>query len=117
MDSTESNWGTVTLTALDGKSLRESLNVLLVVAGRAENTGMGWNEAKNSIGTAWGTAPTIVEGLPVKVSLLEMDKFRLFTLDSAGNKDIEVKTVKKRGTQELHIGAQHKTLWYLLTRE
>jgi hypothetical protein len=117
MDTTKSNWGTVTLTALDGKSLDESSNALLVVAGRAENTGMGWNEEMNSVGTEWGTAPTIVEGIPVKLTLLEMDKFSLFKLDSAGSKQSEIKTVKKRRAQELHIGAQHKTLWYLLTRE
>jgi hypothetical protein len=117
MDSTETNWGTVTLTSLDAKPLEGSSNVLLVVAGRAENTGMGWNEAKNSIGTEWGAAPTIVEGIPVKVSLLGLDKFKLFKLDPAGNKADEVNTLDKRRTQELHIGAQHKTLWYLLTRE
>ena len=117
MDTIPNNWGTVTLTALDGKPLIESSNVLLVVAGRAENTGMGWNEEKNSVGTEWGTAPTIVEGIPVKITLREMDKFSLFTLDPAGNRGSEVKIVNKRGTQVLHIGSQHKTLWYLLTRE
>jgi len=117
MDTTPTNWGTVTLTALDGKPLNESSNSLLVVAGRAENTGMGWNEKRNSVGTEWGTAPTIVEGIPVIITLHEMDKFRLFKLDSAGNKGSEVKTVNKRRTQVLHIGSQHKTLWYLLTRE
>jgi hypothetical protein len=117
MDSTDTNWGTVTLTALDGNPLNESTNVLLVVAGRAENTGMGWNEEKNSVGTEWGTAPTIVEGIPVKITLLEMDRFGMFKLDAAGNRSNEVKTVNKGGKQVLHIGAQHKTLWYLLTRE
>jgi len=117
MDSTSNNWGAVTLTALDGQPLTESSNALLVVAGRAENTDMRWNEEMNSVGTEWGMAPTIVEGIPVKITLLEMDKFRIFKLDPAGNKGSEIKTVKKRGTQVLHIGSQHKTLWYLLTRE
>ena len=48
MDTISNNWGTVTLTSIDGKPINESSNVLLVVAGRAENTGMGWNEKKNS---------------------------------------------------------------------
>ena len=117
MDSTETNWGAVTLTTVDGKSLDESSKVLLVAAGRAENTGMIWNEAKNSISTNWGEAPTIVEGIPVKISLREMDKFKLFALDPEGNKSDEIKTVKRRSLQELHLGAQYKTLWYLLTRE
>jgi hypothetical protein len=117
MDTTSNNWGTVTLTALDGKSLDESSNVLVVVAGRAENTGMGWNEEMNSIGSEWGTAPTIAEGLPVKITLSEMTKFRLFRLDQAGNKGSEIKIVRKSGNQVLNLGAQHKTLWYLLARD
>jgi hypothetical protein len=117
MDTTYNNWGTVTLTAVDGKSMNESSNVLLVVAGRAENTGMGWNDEMNSIGSEWGTAPTIAEGLPVKITLNETDKFKLYTLDPAGNKGSEIKVLKKRGTQVLNLGAQHKTIWYLLTRD
>jgi hypothetical protein len=117
MDTTYNNWGTVTLTALDGKSMNESSNVLLVVAGRAENTGMGWNDEMNSVGTEWGIAPTIAEGLPVKITLNEMDNFKLYTLDPAGNQGSEIKIVKKKGTQVLNLGAQHKTIWYLLTRD
>ena len=117
MDTISNNWGTVTLTAIDGKPLNESSNVLLVVAGRAENTGMGWNEEMNSVGSEWGTAPTIAEGIPVKITLREMEKFRLFILDPAGNKGAEVKIMNKRKTQVLHIGSQYRTLWYLLTRD
>jgi hypothetical protein len=117
MDTISNNWGTVTLTAIDGKPINESSKVLLVVAGRAENTGMGWNEKQNSVGTEWGTAPTIAEGLPVKISLREMDKFRVFTLDPAGNTGNEIKTIKRRGIQVLNLGSQYKTLWYLLSRE
>ncbi|MCK5370459.1 MAG: hypothetical protein KAQ62_17980, partial [Cyclobacteriaceae bacterium] len=117
MDTIPDNWGVVTLTSLDGKSLNEAANILLVAAGKAENTGMGWNEERNSIGTEWGSSPTIAEGLPVKITLRDMDRLKMFALDSAGNRGNEIRVLKRRGNQEIHIGAQHKTLWYLLTKE
>ncbi|MCK5102497.1 MAG: hypothetical protein KAR17_06765 [Cyclobacteriaceae bacterium] len=117
MDTIPDNWGVVTLTSLDGKSLNEAANILLVAAGKAENTGMGWNEERNSMGTEWGSSPTIAEGLPVKITLRDMDRLKMFALDSAGNRGNEIRVLKRRGNQEIHIGAQHKTLWYLLTKE
>ena len=41
-----------------------------------------------------------------------MDKFKLYTLDQAGNQGSEIKIVKKKGAQVLNLGAQHKTKWY-----
>jgi hypothetical protein len=117
MDTIPDNWGVVTLTSLDGKSLNEASNILLVAAGKVENTGMGWNEERNSIGTEWGSSPTIAEGIPVKITLRDMDRLNMFALDSAGNRGNEIRVLKRRGNQELHIGAQYKTLWYILTRE
>ncbi|MFC2123784.1 hypothetical protein ACFLU5_03145 [Bacteroidota bacterium] len=117
MDTIPGNWGAITLTAIDGKPLDASSNILLVAAGKAENTNMGWNEEKNSVGTNWGTSPSIVEGIPAKITLLEMEDLKMFTLDSAGNRGSELSIVHRKGNQEIHIGAQHKTLWYLLTRD
>ena len=117
MDNTPYNWGVVTLTAIDGKALDESANILLVCAGRAENTDMIWNEDKTSVSTNWGKAPTRVEGIPVKITLSDMDKLRMYILDPAGNPGNEIKIERHRGNQVISIGAQHKTLWYLLTRE
>jgi hypothetical protein len=117
MDTIPGNWGVITLTAIDGKPLDESSNILLVAAGKAENTDMGWNDEKNSVGTDWGTAPSIVEGIPAKITLLEMDDLKMFALDSAGNRGNEISIMHRKGNQVIHIGAQYKTLWYLLNRE
>ena len=88
-----------------------------MAAGKAENTNMGWNDEKNSVGTDWGTAPSIVEGIPAKITLIEMEDLKLFALDSAGNRGDEIRIARHKRNQEIHIGAQYKTLWYLLSRE
>jgi hypothetical protein len=117
MDQTEHNWGTVTLTAMDGQAIPESSGILVVVAGRAENTDMQWNAEKTSVGSNWGTSPVRVEGLPVMITLQNMDRRALIPLDSAGNAREEIAITRSGNEQVLHLGAQHKTLWYFLTKK
>jgi len=117
MDTTPFNWATVTITSLDGKPLEESSRILLAAAGRAENTAMKWNEEKTTVGTGWGDAPTMVEGIPARLIFRDMDKFSVYSLDPAGNRITEVPVFKKGKNQSFSIGAQYKTLWYIIVRE
>ena len=50
----------ITLSALDDQPLSRSGSMLLTATGRAENTGMVWDERRANV-TAWGTAPTRIE--------------------------------------------------------
>ena len=50
----------ITLSALDDQPLSRSGSMLLTATGRAENTGMAWDEHRFNV-TAWGTAPTRIE--------------------------------------------------------
>jgi len=117
MDTTEYNWATITLTSLDGKPVDNSSSILLVAAGRVENTGMGWNEEKTSVGAEWGEPPSLAEGIPAYITLSEMDRFKVFALDTLGHKDQEIKVKRKKQQYTFAIGAQYKTLWYLLERD
>ncbi|MBG0858902.1 MAG: hypothetical protein IQL11_05320 [Bacteroidales bacterium] len=117
MDTTTHNWATITLTSLDGKPLEESSKVLLVAAGRVENTGWKWDEKFTTLGGNWGKAPTRAEGIPAKLIFRDMDKFKVYALDPAGKEITEIDVRKERGDQVLNIGAQYETLWYILTRE
>jgi hypothetical protein len=117
MDSTEFNWAAITLTSLDGISLETSAKVLLVAAGRVENTDMGWNEDQTSVGADWGKAPSRAEGIPAHIYLNDVNKFRVYVLDSIGRKTTEIRVGKKARQRYFVIGAQYKTLWYLLERE
>jgi hypothetical protein len=45
---------------MDDQPLSRSGSMLLTATGRAENTGMAWDEHRFNV-TAWGTAPTRIE--------------------------------------------------------
>jgi len=116
MDTTPYNWAAITLTSLDSKPVEESSKILLVAAGRAENTDWKWNENKTSLGGDWGNAPTRVEGIPAWITFRNTGIFRVQTLDPAGNPGNEIKVNKNGKAFIFGIGAQYKTLWYLITR-
>ena len=117
MDTTPNNWATITLTSLDGKPVEESSRILLVAAGKAENTDWKWNENKTSLGRNWGNAPTRVEGIPAKLTFSNMDNFKVQPLDTYGTPGEEI-LIKKKGREiSFGIGAQYKTLWYIISRE
>ena len=116
MDNTEYNWASIALVALDGVPISSSAKMLLVAAGRVENTGMGWNETRTSLSDQWGTAPVIAEGIPARLSMDITGKLSASTLDPQGRKTGEVRLRKSKGRQVLDIGPEHKTLWYLLEK-
>lgn len=116
MDATPNNWAAITLSSLDSKPLEESSKILLVAAGRAENTGWKWNENKTTLGGDWGNAPTRVEGIPARITFRNTESFKVQSLDPAGNPVNEIKVNKNGKTFVFGIGAQFKTLWYIITR-
>ena len=116
MDTTEYNWATIALASMDGKPIANSSAMLLVAAGRVENTEMGWNEDKTSVGADWGKSPTRAEGIPARISIRNSDDFKVYVLDENENKGKELKVHKNGNSRSFVIGAQHKTLWYLLER-
>ena len=66
---TRTNWCTIALTLLDGESFKENpAGALLVAAGIAENTNMGWKDAAHStVGPDWGRPPSVVETIAATV--------------------------------------------------
>ena len=117
MDTTRFNWATITVTALDGKPVERSSRILLVAAGRVENTGWKWDAEKTTLGGDWGKSPTIAEGIPAKLVFRGMNKFSVFSLDPSGNQVNEVPVVRRGEDQSFGIGAQYKTLWYIISRK
>ena len=94
MDSTQNNWATITLTALDGKPIEKS--------SRMERwPGCGCAQA---------------EGIPARLMFRNMDKFSVHALDPSGNPTAEITVSNNKDAQVFGIGAQYKTLWYILTR-
>jgi len=117
MNSIPGNWAAITLTSLDAKPIEKSSRILLVAAGKAENTDWQWNENKTSLGENWGNAPTRVEGIPAKFTFSNMDNFKIRPLDAYRNPGDEIPVTRKGKNLSFGIGSQYKTLWYVISRE
>ncbi|NIA15134.1 MAG: hypothetical protein GWP08_13765 [Nitrospiraceae bacterium] len=111
----ESGWATVAAGALDGKPLAESSKILVVAVGRVENSNMGWNADRTSVGRHLGTAPTVAEGISAVLRI--PGGMKVAALDEAGNPKAEVASTFHDGALEFQIGPEHETLWYAVTPE
>ncbi|HWX19734.1 MAG TPA: beta-galactosidase [Candidatus Binatia bacterium] len=112
------NFAVLTLNAVDGRPLNRSGRLLLVAAGNVENTGMGWNADHTSVGTQWGQAPTICEGISAKVTLATTaNAARIQALDGKGARAGEVPAKLAAGKLSFEIGPRFKTLWYEIVVE
>ncbi len=117
MDSTPYNWASISLAALDGKPINGSSKMLLVVAGRAENTDMGWNDARTTVGNKWGIAPTRVEGIPVRINFKNMNSLKVSSLDPAGNVNLAIPVHGNSKEQRINLDSRYETLWFLVEQE
>lgn len=108
------NWAAVSLTVMDGGDFKSAGRFLITASGAAENTEMGWKSPeKNSVGRDWGKAPSLVEGIPVKISLPQPpSKLKAWALDARGQRGKEVPLREKGKGSLLEIGPEYQTLWY-----
>ncbi len=98
----------LTLVSLDGRALAASSKLLLSVAARVENQGMGWNADRTSVGRNWGTGPVIAERVPVTVTLPGAG-WTAEALDGTG-------APAGRTTLSLNAPGQPASLWFLIQR-
>ena len=110
----EKGWACVALGALDGKPLAESSKTLVVAAGRVENSNLGWNEDRTTVGRNWGSAPTVAEGITATIRF--PGAVKVSVLDGIGAPTAQVRTTPAAGGTKFEIGPQYKTLWYAVTR-
>ena len=95
---TTAGFASMMLVPLDSKPLSESKRMLLTAIGRAENTGMKWNAARDSVGDDWSTGPVRAETVPMALSLA--GKATLYVLDPSGRrtKEFPLDATTGRGT-------------------
>jgi hypothetical protein len=111
-------WQTAVLVRLDDKddAPDSTKRALLVATGRYANTGWDWtNDARNSLGTNWGTAPTLVEIVPVTLSLKADVSAKAWALDATGKRVEEVDVEMNDGNAIIRVGPGHTdtaTLFY-----
>jgi hypothetical protein len=84
--------------------------LLITATARAENTDLLWTSAAHeSVGKAWGRAPSLVEGVRATISLpTNAGRFRVWALDERGIRRKEI--ILRDGILELD--PQHRALWY-----
>ncbi|HEV3121719.1 MAG TPA: hypothetical protein VGY53_07445, partial [Isosphaeraceae bacterium] len=107
-------WAALSLTAIDGTSFRSPGHVLLTATGDVENTGMKWKNAeKTSVGSDWGKAPTLVEGITARIALPGAARgTTAWSLDERGQRKRAMPVGEAGGRALLELGPKYQTLWY-----
>ena len=76
---------------------------------------MGWkNLEKSTVGKDWGEAPTIVEGIPARITLpYAARSVEAWPLDPCGQRGRPMAVGgSTSGNGVIAIGPQHRTIWY-----
>lgn len=114
--TTTRNWATVSLTAVSGSfaDTNAAARILVVTTGDAENTNMQWKStAKNSVGTQWGSSPTLVEVIPVTIGLpYASARTKAWALDETGQRKGELLVTDNAGKAQLILNGATASLWY-----
>jgi hypothetical protein len=116
----QSPFAVLAVSALDDAPIASSKRVLVSALGNAVNTGMSLAPGGNRLVNP-GTAPTLVEPIRAKVTLLKLtgalDKARAYALGASGERVSEVPLVKEKGSLSLSIGPAQRALHYEIVRE
>lgn len=114
---TGNDWCTAGLTLFTGSGFLAPAGSrgVLVVTGNTANTGWKWTDAtKSSLGTNWGGAPTLVEVVPLTVTLpAAASGVSVWALDAKGARKtaVAVKALTD-GRCQFAAGSSGATLWY-----
>ena len=110
---TSMGWCTVAVSLLEGDAFdRAPKRALIAATAYTENTGMVWKDPeRTSVGTKWGTAPSLVEPVPATIEFAPAaGAVRLYPLDDRGQRVGAAVEAGPGG--RLAIGLPHRTLWY-----
>jgi hypothetical protein len=110
----QDGWGVVTLTVMEG-NLPGPGRLLVTATGSAENTGMKWKSAaRDSVGRNWGRAPSLVEGVPARITLpVPAARAWAWALDERGGRRAALPVQAGTGGQAVvTLGPVSQTLWY-----
>jgi hypothetical protein len=110
----QDGWSALTLTAIEGDLATASSRWLVTATGYVENTDMGWKDAEHtSVGDHWGQAPTLVEGIPARLTVpFPPDRVEVWALDERGQRRATVPCQSDQGDHAvIAIGPEWKTPW------
>lgn len=114
--TTRHDWLSVGITLIEGESLQSpaGFRALVIATGDVENTGQQWTDAtKTSLGTAWGSSPTLIEVVPATIDLpFPASRVSAWALDPTGAKNTPVPVNSIASGTRLQFGHSGSTLWY-----
>jgi hypothetical protein len=99
---------------MQGNLSAKACKLVITATGYAQNTDMVWNAEKTSVGRNWGKAPSLVEGIPVRITLPRpAAQVKAWPLDDRGQRK-EPLTIETGadGKAVLELGATGPSLWY-----
>ena len=109
----------VTLSALDGRPIAESRQLLLTTTARVANSHMKWNAGRTTL-EKWGDPPACIEPVTGKVllrNLASATSVRAQPLDGAGSPlGAPLDATKTADGWQLAIG-NPPTTWYVISLE
>lgn len=114
----QNGWCAITLTVMKGEApssgVPQPAHLLLTATGYAENTAMGWKTPeKSSVGSDWGQSPSLVEGIPVRITLpFSPNRVQAWALDERGGRKRTVAIQDEADKTVLALGEPYQTLWY-----
>ena len=109
-------WACVALAARDGKSLADSSSMLLSVATRVENSNMGWNKERTSVGRKWGSSPVVAQTVLTTITLPGKTKPGVAPLSPKGKRLASLKVTGTPGAWTVKTSADTPSLWYAIER-
>ncbi|RYG34263.1 hypothetical protein EON81_16015 [bacterium] len=105
----------VALVSTDSKPLKGAARMLLTVGARVENTGMGWNAARDSVSDKWGTGPVIAERVPLKLTIPTDGPRKVYALDPNGKRKVELPSTYAAGKLTFDT-ANADSMWVEITK-
>jgi hypothetical protein len=105
----QDGWSAITATEVQPRRW------LITATGYVENTDMQWkNSEHSSVGHNWGKAPSLVEGIPARITLpLPAKEVEAWTLDERGQRKARLAIESDANDRAvLILGPQYETLWY-----
>ncbi len=103
----------ILVPAEPGKTIDQSDRLLLAAVARAENTNMGWNAERTTVGLQWGKPPVKIEVVAGELSLT--GKWHVFAVTPAGERGREIPSHQAGDRLIFTLGGE-PAVWYEINR-
>ncbi len=106
-------WAAGGVVAMDDQPIATSKRLLLTVCGRAENPGMIWNAARDSVGSNWGQGPTFIASPPATWKVwISASEAHVWALDEHGQRRGKIPSTLQDGALKFTTSNEWRTPWY-----